>query len=455
MRVIIAGAGKLGIKVAEALELGDYAVTVIDKNPDVLQKLALQMDVMTVTANAKQVSNLEEIGIEDYDVLLASTDDDEKNIFIAAAAKKMGCTKTIARVRDPEHLHQMDFIKEALGIDYIVNPDLSITMEIYKYLVEKYTLSNGIFSTGNVSLLEFPANKMNKILNHPMTDMPKLLPGMLVAAVSRNGKVIVPHGSTIVQEGDGLYVVGKKKEIAELNKKVHEKGKYTDIQKVMILGGGKTGMFLAEKLSTFGAAVKIVEIDKARCHYLATVLNNVMILHGDATDVNLLEQENWTGMDAFVAVTGHDEENLLLALMAKQNNIEDVIAKISRESYSGLIESMGIDMALNPVEITANHILRFIQGGRRVLSSQLIQGQAELMEILASNHMKLVQQPLKDLNLPQGMLIIAIHRGKEVIIPKGDTVILENDRVVILCLLSDMHELEKRLCTGGCDSLFH
>lgn len=116
---------------------------------------------------------------------------------------------------------------------------------------------------------------------------------------------------------------------------------------------------------------------------------------------------------------------------------------------------MGIDMALNPVEITANHILRFIQGGRRVLSSQLIQGQAELMEILASNHMKLVQQPLKDLNLPQGMLIIAIHRGKEVIIPKGDTVILENDRVVILCLLSDMHEAGKRLCTGGCDSLFH
>lgn len=228
----------------------------------------------------------------------------------------------------------MDFIKEALGIDYIVNPDLSITMEIYKYLVEKYTLSNGIFSTGNVSLLlEFPANKMNKILNHPMTDMPKLLPGMLVAAVSRNGKVIVPHGSTIVQEGDGLYVVGKKKEIAELNKKVHEKGKYTDIQKVMILGGGKTECSLP-KTFNLRSRCKDREIDKARCHYLATVLNNVMILHGDATDVNLLEQENWTGMDAaFVAVTGHDEENLLLALI-KQNNIEDVIAKISRESYS-------------------------------------------------------------------------------------------------------------------------
>ncbi len=449
MKIIIAGAGKLGTKVAEALEVGDYSVTIIDKDAETVHRIAAQMDVMTVNANAKQISILEEIGIENYDYLLASTDDDEKNIFIAAAAKKLGCKKVIARVRDPEHLNQMEFIKEAMSIDFIINPDLSITMEIYKYLVEKYTLSNGIFSTGRVSLVEFSATRMKSLIGHTMFDMPSLLPDMLVVGISRNGKVIIPHGPTEIQGDDILYVVGKKAKISELNSKVHEKGKYHKLQRVMILGGGKTGLFLAEKLSDFGTAVKIIEIDKLRCQYLASHLNNVMVLHGDATDVDLLEQENWMDMDAIVAVTGYDEENLLLALMAKQHSIEDVIAKISRESYAPLVESMGIDMALNPVEISASHILRFIRGGRRVLSSQLIQGQAELMEILAVNSMTLVNKPLKDLKLPDGMIIAAIHKGKEVIIPNGNTIILENDRVVVLCLLSDLQELEKRLKTGG------
>ena len=165
----------------------------------------------------------------------------------------------------------------------------------------------------------------------------------------------------------------------ELNAQVHEKGKYTDLQKVMIVGGGKTGYYLAKKLSEFGIAVKIIEIDKNRCHYLSTHLEDVMILHGDATDLDLLEEENLDEMDAFVTATGYDEENLLLALMAKRHKIEDVIAKVSRESYSELIESMGIDMALNPIDITASTILRFVQG------SSLLTELPELEKMLRDN----------------------------------------------------------------------
>lgn len=454
MKIVIVGAGKLGLKVTEALLGGDQAVTIIDQDEAVLQKLSSHLDVMTVNANAKEIKILKSLGIATYDYLIAVTGDDDTNIVIASFAKKLGCSKVIARIRDPEHMDQLGFIKEHMGIDSIVNPDLAITVEIYKYLVEKYTLSNGIFSSGKVSLLEFGTDKMPRLIGVSMRDIGSVLENMLVVAISRNGKVIIPHGDTVIQEDDGLYVIGERAPIMELNAQVHEKGKYTDLQKAMIIGGGKTGYYLARKLSEFGIAVKIIEVDKDRCYYLSSHLEDVMILHGDATDLDLLEEENLNEMDAVVTATGYDEENLLLALMAKQHGIEDVIAKISRESYADLIESMGIDMALNPLDITASTILRFVQGSKRVISSVLIQGQAEIMEVVASNHMKLINTPLRELELPSGILVAAIHRGLEVIIPKGDTIIEEDDRVIIFSLLTELPELEKFLKVGGKLSFF-
>lgn len=443
MKIAIAGAGKLGMKVAEALLGGDHSVTVIDKDEEILAKLSSQMDIMTVNANAKQKSVLEDINISSYDYLLATTDKDEKNIIIASIAKKLGCPMVIARVRGPEHMNQFDFIKDSFHIDSIVNPDLAISLEIYKYLVEKYTLSNGIFTSGKIAIIEMAAYKMPSLIGVQMVNMNRHLKNMLVIGISRNGKVIIPHGDAVIQEEDFLYVVGEKTPIMELDSKVHLKGKYTDLQRVMIIGGGKTGLYLAQKLSEFGIAVKIVEVSKERCHYLATHLDDVMVLHGDGTDMGLLESENLDEMDAFVTTTGYDEENLLLALMAKQRGIEDVIAKISRESYSGLIEKMGVDMVLNPLNITASNILRFVQGSKRILSSQLIQGQAEIMEIIAGHHMAILDTPLKELNLPDGTIIAAIHRGTNVIIPNGETKIIEGDRVLIMCLLSELSTLEK------------
>ena len=443
MRIAIVGAGKLGLKVINALVGGDHAITVFDVNEAVLNKIGQQYDVMTVAGNAKQISLLKDRAIGNFDFLIACTDSDEQNIVIASFAKKLGCSKVIARVRDPEHMNQMDFIMETMNIDHIVNPDLSITKEIYKYLVEKYTLTNGIFSSGKVSLVQFKVQKYKKLVGLSMVEVSKVLPNMLVVAISRNGKIIIPHGRTVIDEHDTLYLIGEKSEIVELHKKVHEKGKYTNLQKVMIIGGGKTGYYLAGKLAEFGIAVKIIEKSKERCYYLSTHLDDVMVLHGDATDTSLLEEENLDEMDAFVAATGFDEENLLLALIAKQRGIEDVISKVSHQSYKDLIEKMGIDMALNPLDIVASTILRYVQGSKKVIASLLIQGQAEIMEIIASNDMKLANVPLKDVALPDGVLIAAIHRGQQVIIPNGDTRILEDDKVTIFCLLTDIGELEK------------
>lgn len=363
-------------------------------------------------------------------------------MLIASFAKKLGCSRVIARIRDPENMKQIDFIKENLDIDHVVNPDYSITMEIYKYLVEKYTLTNGIFSSGRVSMVQFGVRKMRKLAGLSMIEVRKIFPNMLIVAISRNGKIIIPHGQTTIEDCDTLYLIGERSEIHNLHKKVYEKGKYTNLQKVMIVGGGKTGFYLADKLSEFGIAVKVIEKDKDRCYYLSTHLDDVMILHGDATDTSLLDEENIDEMDAFVTATGLDEENLLLALMAKQRGIEDVISKVSRQSYKDLIEKLGIDMALNPLDIVASIILRYIQGSKRIVSSLLIQGQAEITEIIASDTMKFTNVPLNELDLPDGVIIAAIHRGNSIIIPDGTTSILADDKVTIFCLLSDLAELE-------------
>lgn len=449
MKVAIVGAGKLGLKLATALIGGDHDVTLIDKNQVALQKIQSQFDVMTINENAKQISVLKDLHISSYDYLITATDKDEKNIVIASFAKQLGCTKVIARVRDPEHMDQMDFIRENMNIDFIINPDFAITTEIYKYLVEKYTLANGAFSSGKASLLEFKASKMPELVDINIKNVSSKLPGMLVVAISRKGKVIIPHGDTTILENDLIYVIGAKKDILNLNKTVREKGKYTNLQKVMIIGGGKTGLFLSKKLAEFNVSVKVIERDKERCYYLADRLENVIVLNGDGTDINLLKEENIDDMDAVVTATGFDEDNLLLALTAKNRGVEDVIAKISRGIYTDMVAQLGVDMALNPLDISVSYLLRLIKGKKKVVSSQLIQGQAEIMEVIVDSDMRIAKKSLKDLSLPEGALIAAIHRGTELIIPNGDTVINYDDKVLFICLLSDLIELEKILKNTG------
>ncbi len=443
MNIAIIGGGKLGIKVCEALVGGDYSITIVDTNDALLDRLSQQFDVMTVNEDARDINVLKEIGINKFQYVLVATGRDETNLVIGGFAKKLGCHRVIVRVRDPEYMKHFEFIRTSMGIDYIVNPDFAITMEIYKYLSEKYTLNNGVFTSGRIALIEFKAKRKKELIGLKMPEVRRLMPDMLIAAISRNGKVIIPHGNDEIREDDAVYVVGEKSEIMELNKKVHVKGKYTDLQKVMIIGGGKTGYYLAQRLADFGASVKLVEQSKERCQYLSTRIPNVMILHGDGTDMDMLEEENIDEMDAFVTATGYDEQNLLLALTAKQKGIEDVISKISRESYSGLIEEMGVDMVLNPLDITAAYIFSIIQGEKRVISSMLVQGQAEIIEVVATPGMKMVGDTLQNLNLPKGVLIASIYRQGEVIIPDGNARIKDGDRVIMFSLLSDIADLEK------------
>ena len=449
MKVAIAGAGKLGVTVTEALLGGGHDITVIDKDDALIQKIASRFDVLTAAADAKRIGTLRDIGIDEYDLLISVVDDDDTNIVICAFAKKLGCPRTIARVRTPEHAEQIDFIKNAMNIDHIVNPDMACASEIYKYLVEKYTLADGCYTADGVSILEFGIEKVPGLAGRETRQAAQTLGGLLIGAISRSGKIIIPDGSTALKAGDTLYVIGLERDIKDLAHSVHDRKRYTDLSRVMIAGGGNIGYYLAKKLSAFGVSVKIIEADRARCEYLTARLDNVLVLHGDATDLNLLYEENLEGMDAFVAVTGFDEENLLLAQLARQQGVEDTVAKVSRKSYSALIETLGVTMTINPMDICATDMLRFIQKSGIVIFSQIIQGQADFTEIWAEKDMPVTHKKLADLDIPEGVLIAAVHRGEHILIPDGSTQIQDGDRVLILSLLSSVPSLEALIKNPG------
>ena len=448
MKIAIAGAGKLGLRIVDILMGGDHSITLIDKDEELIQRLSQTLDIATVAGNAKKASLLEEIGIGGFDYFIATTDRDEKNIVMCTIAKRFGVPNVIARIRDPEFSEHGALIKETFGIDYIVNPDYSVAEEINKYLVEKYSFSGGVLRAGKVSLLEITIDKKPELIGERISKARDYLnsAGMALAAMSKNGKLIIltKEDDYTIEELDVLYAVGERRTIEHAAANLVDKECYTGIQHVMIAGGGKVGYYLARMLEEFGATVKIIEIDKERCQYLDANLQNALILNGDATDTELLSEENFSGMDAFVSTTGFDEENLLLALMAKQAGIEDVIAKISRENYGEIITSMGVDMVLNTVDISASHIVRDIKD-TAILSSEIIQGQAEFVRISVGRGMSAAGKDIGSLKLPPGIAIVALQRGYEVILPDGVTKIKEGDSLVILSLLSESFDLEKLL----------
>ena len=450
MKIAIVGMGKLGLKITDNLTGGDHSITVIDKDPEVIDRYTSSLDVMNVVGNGKEISLLKDIGIGDYDYLISTTNRDEKNIVITSLAKRLGVRQVIARISDPEHMGQSQFLKETFGIDHVINPDLSVATEINRYLVKKHTLSNGIYDIERISILEFEATKMAELIGLSDKKVEEKIGNIRVIALSRYGKVIITSRleDEIIEEGDVIYIIGEKEHIRSLSKRVYEKGKYTDIQHVMIAGGGKTGLYLANMLEEFGASVKIIDNDKERCQYLAMNLNNTLVLHGDATDINFLKEESFGEMDAFVSATGYDEENLLLALMATQEGIEDVIAKISRDNYGDLIENLGVEMALNPIDIEASHIHRILQEST-ILSSRIIQGQVEIIQVLIDEDMELSDKNILKIRIPKGLLVAAIQRGEEVIIPNAETSLASGDKVVLLGEVSEAFDVEKLLKKKG------
>ena len=448
MKVAIVGAGKLGTAIAEAMINGGNDITVLDVNEERIQAINQSLDLFTITADAKQTDALKEMGIGSFDLLISTTDNDEKNIVICAFAKSLGCRMTVARVRAPEHLEQLDFIRDNMGIDYVVNPDKSCADEIFKYITQQYALSGGRLSKDGVGVLEFEAGNVSGVAGNQLKDIKLPESGLLIAAISRQGKIIIPNGSTQIFSDDIVYAIGLQASVDALEKHVKQAREEKKISRVMIAGGGNTGYFLAKQLVEYGAAVKIIELDKERCDYLSAELNKVLVLNADATDTAILREENLAGMDAFLALTGFDEENLLLSLIAKQCGVEKIVAKTSRKSYESLIEQLGDIMIINPLNITATDIMHKIRKDGVVLFSKVINGQAEFREVMIDKRMLLTSKSLLELDIPDGVLLAAVERDGETFIPNGSTKIQEGDKVLILSLLSSSGALENLLSKG-------
>ncbi|MFZ7120279.1 MAG: Trk system potassium transporter TrkA [Eubacteriaceae bacterium] len=452
MKVMIVGAGKLGLKLAEAMILENMDVTLVDDNSKVLDRINEHLDVLTITASGINVSMLKKLNIERFDLLVASTDNDATNAMICTFSKKLGCKRAIARIRDPDYIEQLEFIKTELNIDLIINPDLATATSISRYLLKDVIFYSGEFASGKVKMIDFNIGHLDVFVGKRIMEL-EGFDDLIITAISRNGELIIPDGSVRLMSGDVIHVLGISDDIRLFSKIFKLKGYEKRVENVMILGGGNVGYYLAKELSKAKIKVTLIEHNIEKAQKLAELLKHVLIIHGDGTDVTLLEEENIQDIDAFIGATGYDEQNLLMALMAKQYGVSKSIAKASRQNYTKIIDKLDIDAALNPVNITASNILKYIRGGKVVSVSLLLGGKGEVTEIIATPDMPYLNKPIANLDLPKGIIIGAIIHEGEVIIPKGTSVISANDRIVVFCLSEDIEYL-KSLFRSGKGGLF-
>ncbi len=449
MKITILGAGKLGSNIAQSLLLSNNEITIVDKDSELIQRIRSRMDLLAVNANAKNVEVLRELRIDECDLIIACTDDDDKNMVLCSLAKKMGAQRCIARVRSPEYVSELGTLMDAMSIDKIINPDLECANEICGHLMYRNSFEAGIETMNGIAIMEFAADKIPGLPGKTLQEASLFGSDVLIGAISRNGKVIIPNGLTTILAEDNVFILGDSDSIKKLYDKVHDKKTGHRVGSVMIAGGGKTGFFLASRLLDAGIDVRIIEDDGARAQYLAEKLPEAMVTRGDATDSALLLEEGFEDMGAFVACTGFDEENLMLALMGKQHGIEHVIAKLSRRNYGPIMDILGDTMTINPVELCTAGVIRYMNDDRNVVFSKIVQGQAEFTEIDVHEEMPIANKTLAEIKPADGILLAAINRNGEAIIPRGSTKILPGDKVIILSLISMIPELETLFKKGS------
>lgn len=440
MKALVVGAGKLGYRLAAALIDEDYEVTVVDNNEDVIENISNSLDVFSICANALDFGVLEELDISLFDYVVATTTNDEANVILCTISKKLGAKYAIARVRDPEYRKHLDFISEELEIDKIINPDNATARSIFKYLMKRYQLYSDEFAGGKVSLVEFNIGNDPSFVNKKIMDIDSIN-DLLIAAISRSGDAIIPNGRTVLEENDVIILAGKSENIEAFDKDHTGVNRTRALRSTMILGGGKTGLYLAMLLLKENIDVTIVEINKERCLELKDMVPGANIINGDGTDIAILEEEMVHTYDSFVAATGIDEANLLMSLVAKQSGIYKSVAKISRTNYDKVLDKLDIDAVFNTSYITAAEMLKEIRGKSSLALHLLLNGQVECVELMIRASQLVCGHTLEDISLPDGTLIVSIIRGQSMLVPNGKTVLESGDRIILF----SMHEVAPRV----------
>ena len=440
MKIVVVGAGKVGYSLAQRLAQDQHDVYVIEKNGDRIKNLENNLDVNLVQGNGSSISLLQEIGVEDMGMLIAVTDSDEVNMLACMLGKAAGIPKTIARVRDTEYENGTNaVIRDRLGIDLFINPEMVTAQEIYKVLKTPAALDVEDFASGAVRLVEFKIRSNLHVTGIPLRKL-ELPPNVLIVGIMRGGEMIIPHGESTLEYLDNVFFLGAKESIDKVEVWLNEVSRPT--QRVVIIGAGLIGRNLTLLLEADGYDVKVIEKDLDRCEQLAALVNRSIVIHGDGTDVDLLQAEEISDNDVIICLTDDDKLNLLVALLAKHLGVSKTFVRVGRLEYITLMEQVGIDVVFSPRLLTSGQILRLIREGENLINISTFEGsKAEAIEISITNRSNLMNQYLKDLKFPGKSLVGAVVRDNRTIVPKGDTQLVEGDHIVIFTLPEYVNKL--------------
>lgn len=438
MNIIIIGGGKVGYTIAEHLAKEDHDITIIDNNEEVLKKADDTLDVMCIRGNGAKKSVLLEAGVETADVLIAVTSWDEINMVCCLVAKKVCDVQTIARIRDPEYYEEFSDLQQNLGIDLVINPEHAAALETANILQFPSAMNVEPFWGGRVRLVEFRVQEDGLLDGKRLSQLGGKWPdNTLVLAVERNQEIYIPRGEFRFHAGDRLFVMGQIRSLTEMFRMMR---RYVQrVNSVMIVGGGRSAYYLAKIIGKLNISVKIIESSHEKCQHLSEELSQAMIIEGDGTDRDLLEAENMEDVDAFITMTGRDEENLVTALYAVERGVDKVIAMMSRVNLSFIINKLGLESIVSPKLITAGHIIGYVRGLQNSTGSiveslyKIADGKAEIISFVAIKGAKsILNIPLRELRLKREVLIACIQHGSRVIVPHGNEQIQEGDKVLVV-----------------------
>lgn len=449
MDIIVVGGGKVGTALVGILS-DEHRVTVIDQNEVRVNNLTTDYDCKGVVGNCLQTSILAEADVHKASIFIAVTSSDEVNILSCLIAKKMKARHCIARVRSPEFDKQLVFMREELGISMMVNPDYNAANEIAKVLRYPEAINIESFAKGRVDLAEIKITKGSILENLALNQLSRRLRlDVLICAVQRGEELIIPDGNFVLHAGDKIHMTASHTALVKFFKSISAVYREKRVKSAVLIGGGRVGYHLARQLIEMGVKVKIIEVDEKRCEQLSQNLNKVSIICGDGTDHDLLKEERVYDADAVVTLTGIDEENILLSLMAKNNGVEKVVTKVNRMTLLQLTETLDLDSIISPKSITVSQILQYVrakqnsQGNNIITLYRLVNDKLEAIEFVVREQRDYVNVPLKKLKLRSGILIASIVRGNELIVPKGDDCLKVNDSVVIVTTNKGFDDLKE------------
>lgn len=449
MKIIIVGGGKVGYTLAQQLSTEDHDITLVDNDADVLAHADETLDVMCIKGNGASVEILKNAGVGEADVLLAVTNSDELNMICCVIGKKLGAKHTVARVRNTDYSNEYKMLIEELELDLVINPEMDAAAEMAKMIQFPSATNVETFANNLIEMVEFRVLTTDPLINIKLMDLNRHLPSkVLFCAVRRDDEVFIPKGNFVFNPDDLIYVIGERNGITRFFKYLGRNSHKA--KNVTIIGGSTTSVYLTWFLEDMDLHVKIIELDRERCLSLNDILAETLIIHGDGTDQEVLDNENIESTDAIVALTDRDEENLISSLYAHQCGVPKVILKINRQNYFPIVKKLGLDSIISPKFITANNILRFVraldnsQGIAVEKLYRILDDKAEVAEFTAKNSPDLTDIKLQDLSLKKDVLIAAIVRNKKIIIPNGNDVIKERDKVIVVTkagFITDLNEI--------------